>query len=206
MCTAGWLATLRWNIGANVRLAIAGNDSVLTPFRVSAWARRPPMWPMSTWPRAWRSAWRTAATSQTRATPTSVPRTASAATTGARTHVSVTQVGLSLPDASFRLLPSITHHILFPLSRLFRQGMCGRLPAQPLWARFLLRSETQFVPRLHLRVWPELLRPVLRKQVRFICLWMDPSCRSTLTFLLSLWAAHDSLMAAACDFIDAISW
>lgn len=29
----------------------------------------------------------------------------------------------------------------FPLCRLFRQGMRGRLSAQPMWARFLLRPE-----------------------------------------------------------------
>lgn len=68
------------------------------------------------------------------------------------------------------------------LHRLFRQGVCGRLPAQSLWARFLLCPEAQFVPRLHLRVWPELLRPVLRKQVRCICLWMDVCCRSSHIF------------------------
>lgn len=60
-----------------------------------------------------------------------------------------------------------SHHTLYSGScRLFWWGVCGCLPAQPLWACFYLHSQTKFLTWLHLRMWTELLWPVLWKQVR----------------------------------------
>lgn len=158
--------------------------------RASAWARRPTTWPTWTWLRAWRSAWRTAATWPTRATPTSAPRTATAATTGARTPASATRVNAPAPRPPER--PSYVSLFVDWASllavcsssrRLFREGVRGRLPAQPLRARFYLHEEAEFLARLHLWMWTELLRPVLWKQVRSISLWVNLYCESTERFL-----------------------
>lgn len=168
--------------------------------RVSAWARRPTMWPTWTWLRAWRSAWRTAATWPTRATPTSAPRTATAATTGARTPASATRVNAPAPRPpdrpSFVLIFVDWASLLTvrsPSRRLFREGVRGCLPAQPLRARFYLREEAELLARLHLRMWTELLRPVLWKQVRSISL-----CKSTGRILLVYERSHGCHLRFYC--------
>lgn len=81
--------------------------------------------------------------------------------------------------------------------RLLREGVCGCLSAQPLWARFHLCSQTQFLPRLHLWVRSELLRPVLRKQVSSISACMC-ICKSKSFLIRALLVCDVNMMVFVC--------
>lgn len=111
--------------------------------------------------------WSRAAACQTPAALTPVLLTATAGTTGTATPALASPVCQFV--ALFLLVSVETAHPCFTLfDRLLRQQLHRRVLVEPLQARINVYEEAELLPRLHLRLFQELLWSLLREKVSFL--------------------------------------